>query len=64
MDARRIDRGQNADFSSADATKHLRDHLECALRLARGRDLRVIQYLIQMAIRALSYPALERSPED
>lgn len=44
-----------ANFGEADATRHLRDHLECAQKLARSQNLHVIHYLIEMAILALSY---------
>jgi hypothetical protein len=49
------DGDKTREFSEADATRHLRDHLECAQRLARGQNLHVIDYLIDMAILALSY---------
>jgi hypothetical protein len=42
------------NFSEADATLHLLDHLECARKLACSQDLPVVQYLVQMAILALS----------
>lgn len=42
-----------------DGTHHLRDHLECALHLARRQHLSVVHYLIEMAILAMSYRSTE-----
>ena len=57
MELRQIDTGKFVGFGAADATRHLRDHLECAQTLARSQDLPVVHYLVQMAILALSYRA-------
>jgi hypothetical protein len=57
MELRQVDTGKIAAFAEADATRHLRDHLECAQKLARSQDLPVVHYLVEMAILALSYRA-------
>ena len=55
MELRQVDTGNIVSFGEADATRHLRDHLECARKLARSQDLPVVHYLVEMAILALSY---------
>lgn len=57
MELRQVDTSTIVGFGEADATRHLRDHLECAQKLARTQDLPVVHYLVQMAILALSYRA-------
>lgn len=62
MELRRLQSGNARTFGEADAILHLRDHLECADKLAQSQDLPVVQYLIRMAILALSgHPAPSRS---
>ena len=63
MELGQIDTGKFVGFGEADATRHLRDHLECAQTLARSQDLPVVHYLVQMAILALSYRAPSADPE-
>jgi hypothetical protein len=55
MELRQVDSGNIVNFGEADATRHLRDHLECAQKLAGSHDLPVVRYLVEMAILALSY---------
>ena len=54
MDASELKPGETPAFADTDATRHLRDHLECAHKLAHSQKLAVVQYLVQMAILALS----------
>jgi len=54
MQGHEPENGKPEDLGHADATRHLRDHLECAQMLARNQDLQVVHYLIEMAILALS----------
>ncbi len=54
IESGQIESGKVSEFGEADATRHLRDHLECARKLAQTQDVPVVQYLIQMAILALS----------
>ncbi len=54
MELRERDSGKPQGFGEVDATRHLRDHLECASKLAQTQNLPVVQYLVQMAILALS----------
>jgi hypothetical protein len=63
MELGRADSCEPADFGEANATRHLRDHLECAQKLARSHDLPVVHYLIEMAILALSYRTAGPRPE-
>ncbi len=62
MELTQLESVKTGTFGDADATRHLRDHLECAHKLAQGQDLPVVQYLVQMAILAVSgCPAPSRS---
>lgn len=54
MELRQVDTGKIVGYGEADATRHLRDHLECAQKLAITQNMPVVHYLVQMAILALS----------
>ena len=62
MELTQRETGKLVGFGEADATRHLRDHLECAQKLARSQDVPVVHYLVQMAILALSCHAAPSDP--
>lgn len=57
MNLAKVETSRMADVSVPAPSQHLRDHLECALRLARAQQQPVVLYLVEMAILAMSSPA-------
>ena len=54
MELEQPDIADDGACGEVDVTRHLRDHLECAARLASMQDLTVVGHLVRMALLALS----------
>ncbi len=63
MDMRQGNSDNSLNSGGPDATRHLRDHLQCAQTLARSHGLPVVSHLIEMALLALSYGVVDSSTE-